>query len=235
MVALEGSDRPLPPGARAVGPAPPNQILQVTLVLYGVAGAKAKHHQVDRAANKAIAAFVRANHLTIVRVSLGKLVIVVSGTSAQFSAAFRVVRTKYTSSLGTFYGHSGPVHLPQSLAKYIDGVIGLNQFPVRRIAGLKGQSKHSGKAYHPFQMASLYNFPAGADGRGQSVALIELGGGFNPSAIHRYFRKLRLPVPKISVVLVDGALNTTGLTSKGNDLEVQGDVETTCTGRRSSR
>ena len=44
MVALEGSDRPLPPGARAVGPAPPNEVLQVTLVLYGVAGAMAKLH-----------------------------------------------------------------------------------------------------------------------------------------------------------------------------------------------
>ena len=180
------------------------------------------------AANAAIKAFVRANHLTVVRVKLGKLVIVVSGTSARLSAAFGVTRTKYTSSLGTFYGHSGPVHIPQTLAKYIDGVIGLNQFPVRRISGPKTGTRPGRRtqSYHPFQMARLYNCPAGANGRGECVALIELGGGFNPSAIRRYFRKLRLPVPKISVVMVDGALNKTSQRSKANDLEVQGDIET---------
>lgn len=75
----------------------------------------------------------------------------------------------------------------------------------------------------PRQVARLYGFPRGLDGRGQTVGIIALGGGFRRADMTGYFRRLRLPRPRISEVRVGGAVNDPDDAAAG---EVTGDVQT---------
>jgi kumamolisin len=77
------------------------------------------------------------------------------------------------------------------------------------------------------QVAELYKFPAGTDGTGQTIAIIELGGGYTASDLQTYFSGLGLPVPSVTAVPVDGGANTPGQQADGEvelDIEVAGAV-----------
>ena len=80
-------------------------------------------------------------------------------------------------------------------------------------------------SYTPPQVAGLYQFPAGTDGTGQTIAIIELGGGFGSSDLDPYFAGLGLPVPSVTAASVDGAVNQPGQDPNGADGEVLLDIE----------
>jgi kumamolisin len=57
----------------------------------------------------------------------------------------------------------------------------------------------------PVQIAQLYNFPKG-DGAGQTIALIELGGGYKEEDLLAYFKQLGITTPpNVSSIGVLGA------------------------------
>jgi kumamolisin len=77
------------------------------------------------------------------------------------------------------------------------------------------------------QVASLYDFPAGTDGTGQTIAIIELGGGYTQSDLDTYFSGLGLATPSVTAVSVDGGSNSPGQPADGEvelDIEVAGAV-----------
>jgi len=77
------------------------------------------------------------------------------------------------------------------------------------------------------QVASLYNFPAGTDGTGQTIAIIELGGGYTQSDLDKYFSGLGLATPSVTAVGVDGGSNSPGQPADGEvelDIQVAGAV-----------
>jgi kumamolisin len=74
-------------------------------------------------------------------------------------------------------------------------------------------------------VATLYQFPAGTDGTGQTIAIIELGGGFGRTDLDPYFAGLGLPVPSVTAASVDGAVNQPGQDPSGADGEVLLDIE----------
>jgi kumamolisin len=71
-------------------------------------------------------------------------------------------------------------------------------------------------------LQKIYNFPAGLDGAGQTIALIELDGGYLDSDLDRYFRDLNLKKPRVTSVSVDGHTNHPG---GPVDAQVEGDIE----------
>jgi len=71
-------------------------------------------------------------------------------------------------------------------------------------------------------VASFYQFPDGTDGTGQTVAIIELGGGYTQSDLSTYFSGLGIAVPSVTAVGVDGGANTPGGDA---DAEVELDIE----------
>ena len=73
-------------------------------------------------------------------------------------------------------------------------------------------------------VASLYNFPPGVDGRGQTIGLIEFGGGFDRKDLEQYFSKLNLPVPEVIVVPVNGGANRPSITD-GSEMQTAMDIE----------
>ena len=72
-------------------------------------------------------------------------------------------------------------------------------------------------SYTPVQIAQIYGMPE-ADGTGQTVAIIELGGGFAQSDLDAYFGPLGLS-PTVTAVGVDGAENQPGQDPDGADGE----------------
>src|SRR5260370_30282953 len=86
-----------------------------------------------------------------------------------------------------------------------------------------GPARHSGantETSAPNQVAQIYNFPVGTTGAGQTIAVIELGGGFTRSDLDAYFGSLGTTTPSISEASVDGASNnpgdTGGASGEGN-------------------
>src|SRR5882724_3260168 len=82
-----------------------------------------------------------------------------------------------------------------------------------------------GHTYPPNQVASIYQFPAGTTGAGQTIAVIELGGGFSGSDLDTYFGGLGIDVPSVTAASVDGASNAPGSDPNGADVEVALDVD----------
>ena len=79
-------------------------------------------------------------------------------------------------------------------------------------------------SYTPPQLGEIYHFPPNTDGSGQTVAIVELGGGFDQTDLDTYFRSIGTPSPRVTAVGVDGATNSPGDTS-GADGEVMLDIE----------
>lgn len=71
----------------------------------------------------------------------------------------------------------------------------------------------------------IYNFPVGLDGAGETVGIIELGGGYRDSDLNDYFREQGIKRPHISVVPVDGHGNHPEPGPFSIDGQVEGDIE----------
>jgi kumamolisin len=77
------------------------------------------------------------------------------------------------------------------------------------------------------QVASFYKFPPNTDGTGQTIAIIELGGGYTQDDLNTYFSGLGLATPSITAVGVDGGSNSPGQQADGEvelDIQVAGAV-----------
>ena len=82
---------------------------------------------------------------------------------------------------------------------------------------------------NPPQVAQLYQFPTGVDGTGETVGILELGGGYKTADLKNYFASLKIKEPSIVSVSVDKGKNspTTPDSADGEvllDIEVIGSV-----------
>jgi kumamolisin len=81
--------------------------------------------------------------------------------------------------------------------------------PHFRVHGKKSHQtpKATAVSYTPRQVAQLYQFPLDVDGTGETVGILELGGGFKATDLKTYFSSLGIPEPSVIAVLVDKAKN----------------------------
>ena len=81
-------------------------------------------------------------------------------------------------------------------------------------------------SFTSLQIAKAYNFPTTVNGKGQTIGIIELGGGFTQSDLNTYFSGLNIsPAPTVVAVSVDGAQNQPTGDTSGPDTEVMLDIE----------
>ena len=81
-------------------------------------------------------------------------------------------------------------------------------------------------AYSPVQVANLYQFPPNTTGVGETIGIIELGGGFETTDLDNFFQGLGTTTsPQVTAVSVDGAQNVPGGDPNGADGEVELDIE----------
>ena len=185
--------------------------------------------------------------LTVTEFQIASRRLKVSGMVAAMMAAFGTTLTEVTSEHPDGSGsvthryRTGGLSVPAELSGIIVGVLGLDTRPqasphFRRPApaaaegGVIAHAAGAAQAAVPLtalQVASLYDFPAGTDGTGQTIAIIELGGGYNASDLSTYFSGLGLSVPTVTAVGVDGGSNSPGQAADGEvelDIEVAGAV-----------
>ncbi|HET9529135.1 MAG TPA: S53 family peptidase, partial [Blastocatellia bacterium] len=152
------------------------------------------------------AAFAEDYRLRIVESSAERQCVVLSGTVASFERAFKVELANYEHSDSTYRSYEGPLKIPGSLHGIFESVHGLdNRSVMTRHIFVPGS--HRARHVHPLDVAQVYNFPEQFNGEGQTVAIIELGGGFYESDIRDYFERHNLPMPKVTVVEIDGQKN----------------------------
>jgi kumamolisin len=119
----------------------------------------------------------------------------------------------------------GPFMAPDrepALPPGVLAVLGLSRRPVAR-AQFRRPRAQPAVTYTPIQVARLYSFPTAGTGTGQTIALIELGGGFSPSDLAKYFQGLAInSAPRVTAVGVAGGSNQPGGEA---DAEVMLDIE----------
>lgn len=147
-----------------------------------------------------------------------------TGTLAALQHAFGVSLSMRELNGEHYRVREGDIQLPEELSGHIVAVLGLDNRPQARTHFRIATPHASNISYTPVQVAQLYGFPVSASGAGQTVGLIEFGGGFRQSDLNTYFNKLGLPAPVPAVVSVDSGTNSPG-TASGADGEVMLDIE----------
>lgn len=140
-----------------------------------------------------------------------------SAKSLQQVFGTRLGRYQMSPDGATFTGCEVIPMLPDPA---VIAVLGLDRRPVAHPHFRIAQAQPSA-AYTPLQIGQLYDFPEG-DGTGQTIAIIELGGGYRQADLNTYFSELSLATPSIRAVSVDGGSNQPGSAA---DAEVMLDIE----------
>jgi kumamolisin len=255
-ISLKGSDRQAMPGATTLAAADPQERLEVSILVrrrahqefaarvaaLGASRAPTAHlsreefarkHGADPADLAAVGKFAADNGLGIVQQHAARRTVVLSGTVAQFNAAFNVRLQMMEHDSCCYRGRTGAIEIPAELDGIIEAVLGLDSRPqaaphfrIRRPVGnVKWRAAASAAtSYSPLQVAAMYGFPAGT-GAGECVAIIELGGGYRPADLKTYFGGLNVADPSVLTVSVDQAKNSPTGDANGPDGEVMLDIE----------
>ena len=250
LVQLAGSDRASLPDATAAGPLDTSERAEITVLVRRraelpaeiVAGPTvltsdqlAEGYGADPADVDLVRRELGSRGLEVTAVHAATRRIKVAGTLGDLAGAFgttlALVRSPdHAGRQVTHRYREGPLYVPAALAGVVTAVLGLDtrpsavpHFRTRGAAG-SGAAASPGTSYPPNQVAQIYNFPAGTTGAGQTVAVIELGGGFTTSDLDAYFGSLGIATPSVSAASVDGAANNPADTS-GANVEVSLDID----------
>jgi kumamolisin len=243
-VAVRGSERKATADSSVIGVANPREEATATIVVRRRSSELpppgsppiprdqfAELYGADPADVEQIERFAADNDLTVGKIDLAGRSITLRGTVANMNEAFGTQLRLFQSPEGSYRGRTGELFVPANLADIVIGVFGLDARPQARTRFRRQQEGIGPRAagdtsYTPPAVAKLYNFPATGTGSGQTVALIELGGGYRASDLTAYFGKLKIsPAPSVTAVSVDSASNQPVGDPNSADGEVLLDIE----------
>src|SRR5208282_1648819 len=207
----------------------------------------AEKHGADPADLAKVEAFAKENGLRVTDSTASQRTVTLSGTAPAYSKAFGVDLKMYKSGDVAYRGREGDILIPENLQGIVTSVTGLDNRPfakahyrvargTARAAGV-GEAAHRSAAaasvptgFTPPQLASLYNFPKNLDGTGQTIAILELGGGFHSQELTTYFQNLGISKPPSvsAATYTNGGTNSPGtnaLDPNNPDVEVMLDIE----------
>jgi len=246
FVRLPGSERSPLPAAESAGPVDGSERIEITLVTRRRAelsrttsGAPVRMtreeleqgYGTDPADLDLVASTMSRFGLEVTGQYAGSRRVTVAGTAADLAATFGAELSLVTSPAPGGRGQvthryrEGSLQVPAELAGIVLAVLGLDNRPQARYQSRRAAAAAAATSYTPPQVAGIYQFPAGTDGTGQTIGIIELGGGFSTSDLETYFSGLGLPVPSVTAQGVDGASNVPGQDPNGADGEVELDIE----------
>lgn len=225
-----------PEGMKYLGPHSGADPLDVTVVLRRRSGALpapaawpkppafphgqfGDHYGADPADVENVRGFARKHGLAEIHCDAHRRVVNLRGAPAALEQAFGVTLGKYQFNDCQFIGCShAPALPPEAIA-----VLGLDRRPVAR-PHFRLPRAQPNTYYTPLQLGQLYSFPTGTDGTGQTIGVIELGGGYTSSDLSQYFSNLGIAhPPKVVAVPVSGGQNQPG--GGDADIEVTLDIE----------
>jgi kumamolisin len=254
-LAVAGSERAPMAGAREIGPANPEEVVEVTIRLRSRQGKQpavsaeefrkpvrsrklltreefTQAHGAEQGHMARVEKFAQDHHLKVIETSAARRTVIVSGTVTEVNRAFGVELEKYQHATGEYRGRTGKIHVPAELHDVIEGVFGLDNRPqakphFRRLHGRGGaRAAAVNLSYTPVEVASLYDYPAGVDGTGETIGIIELGGGFEAADLSAYWSQLNLAkIPTVTALGVGRGRNRPTGDPNGPDGEVMLDIE----------
>jgi kumamolisin len=119
---------------------------------------------------------------------------------------------------------TGDLAVPRPLEGIVVAVLGLDDRPQGRARFVPAAAAST--SFTPLELGTVYRFPAGTTGAGQTLAIVELGGGFTQADLDAYWQRLGLAdPPSVTAVGVDGAQNAPENDPSGADGEVLLDIE----------
>jgi kumamolisin len=243
------------PGATEIGPADPDEEIKVTVLVrrrpqsslpslvdenaakplaerrYLTRDELASQHGADPSDLAKVAEWARQKGLGVVETNQLNRTVVLRARVADLSSAFQVKLARYRHDTGTYRGRIGAVQVPADLADIVEGVLGLDDRPqaqprlVFPAEAATPVAPARAVPFTPAEIARLYQFPPKVDGQGESIGIIELGGGYKAADIQKFFKDLKIPKPIVVAVSVDGATNSPSTPPAGPDYEVGLDVE----------
>ncbi len=174
--------------------------------------------------------------LVVVHRNAAERSIVLRGKLGNLLSLFPADVQIYHHSSGTYRGRQGEIEVPKALDGIVTGVFGFDTRPKHRYVhgGTRAQGPGGSNGVAATEFAKRYNFPqtfAGQklDGHGQTIAIIELGGGFRTSDLKVFFHEIGIAPPAVTAISVDhaGHKPTTADSADGEvmlDIEVAGAV-----------
>ncbi len=182
----------------------------------------AKLHGPDPASLKLVNAFAAEFNLSPTAPTPGRRTVQLTGSEADLARAFGVT---FDRQPGVPYRlRVGVITLPEELAPHIQAVLGLDDRPQAQSHFRVSNAKATNVSYTPVQVGQLYGIPSALSAAGQTIALIELGGGYRTADLTAYFKTLGRPAPSVVAVSVDKGKNAP-TTASGADGEVMLDIE----------
>ena len=245
-VPVDGSIRRPLPGAVATGPANTHAVIEVSLKLKRKSPPPpltgrpdviltrqqlADQYGADPRDIEKVSQAFTALGLTIVHASAATRTVRLRGSVGDMERAFQVKLFNYSHVNGNYRGRVGPVNIPAELRDIVQGVFGLDN---RQVARRRRQPPRDPKTLHahqasipaawylPDDLAAHYKFPPG-DGAGQTVGLLEFGGGYFESDLKAFCSLAKIPAPpKVTFISIDGMLTNS---RDGAEGEVMLDIE----------
>jgi kumamolisin len=218
-------------GCQRIGSVPAGEQFEVSIYLKprntgtgsraDLTAARAAAHADDF---KLVKEFASDHGLTVTATEPAKRLIKLSGTAAEFQAAFQTTLSHYRDGNLTFRGRSGCLKLPTELHAIVESVLGMDNRPQAQPRLVIRPAAAVSDSFKPNNVARLYAFPTSVTGKGQCIALIELGGGYTQSDTTTAFKAMGLTPPTVVGVSVDGGKNTPS-PDDGADGEVALDIQ----------
>jgi kumamolisin len=174
---------------------------------------------------QAVEQFAHEHHLSVAEASLEKRRVVLRGTIQNIAKAFgaEVARYRNPATGAEFRGRSGGLSMPEELRDKVIAVLGLDNRQQAYAHFIKSNADPSSPGtFSPLDLAALYNFPQGVDGTGQTIGIVELGGGYTAADLQNFFQGISVTMPSVTAVSVDGGSNSPGGDA---DAEVELDIE----------
>jgi kumamolisin len=189
----------------------------------------AEKYGADPADLAAVEAFAKAHGLEVVLTHQGMRRVSLRGKVAQFDRALKIDIERFEYRGRTHLGSRAPVVLPKELWGKVQSIHGLGPAAHSHLrpGGPKDAAAtgDTGRAVTPTEVAAHYGF-GGARADGQTIGIIELGGGYNLADLQANAQNLGIPVPQVTAVGVLGATSQpSGNPDDSNDQEVALDIQ----------
>src|SRR4051812_22014785 len=225
---LPGSGRYAARGVRATGAPDPAASIDITVVLRRAQPLPALGADPDDAAT--VQQALEAEGLQVLDVDLPSRRIQARGDVATLERVFGTSLSEVESPdpvTGRPVPHrqrTGELVLPSSLAGVVIAVLGLDDRPQARARFRPAAGPTT--SFTPLDLGRVYRFPAGTDGGGQTLAILELGGGYRQADLDAYWAQVGLAdPPTVTPVGIDGATNRPEGDPNGADGEGLLDIE----------
>ena len=172
---------------------------------------------------ESVRSFLEANALVVDSVDGYTRSVRCHGSVDHVNHAFGTTLEHFVHGEEEYRSYRGELSVDAGLESKIVAILGLDD----RARARPSFRPHVGLgvSYTPRQVADAYGFSTQLQGSGETVAVVELGGGYQEADLQAYFSGQGISLPVVESVSIDGATNAPTGNPTSADGEVMLDLE----------